>query len=70
MWFKHLLTGPRRILARGLSLGLSALLLAGGPSVPAHAADWSSTDVQFLYGNNYQLDEKKHSILTLEHASG
>jgi nucleoside-specific outer membrane channel protein Tsx len=35
----------------------------------ASAANWSTTNIQFLSGDNYQIGTKKREIVTLEHAS-
>tara|TARA_R110000868_G_scaffold248282_5_gene504668 strand:- start:424 stop:1137 length:714 start_codon:yes stop_codon:yes gene_type:complete len=34
------------------------------------ASDWSSTNLQFLRGSDYELGAKERTIMTLEHASG
>lgn len=36
----------------------------------AGSADWSSTNIQYLYGDNYKLGDKTRSIVTLEHVNG
>lgn len=57
---------PSRILTTivlGMTLGVSNLVSAG-------AANWSSTNVQYLYGKNYELGDDTRSIVTLEHVSG
>lgn len=36
----------------------------------AQAADWSSTNVQLLYGQNYEVGQSEETVLTLEHADG
>ncbi len=53
--------------------GLVAAVFALGTlgAVTAQAADrYSSTNVQILYGQDYELGEEKRTIMTLEHASG
>lgn len=47
----------------GIGLGYSSLTYAG-------AASWSSTNVQYLYGTNYELGDDTRSIITLEHVNG
>jgi nucleoside-specific outer membrane channel protein Tsx len=39
-------------------------------AAPAQASDWSTTNVQVLHGNNYELGDSSMSILTMEHANG
>lgn len=50
---------------------LASALVAGAP---VQAADWSSTNVQLLYGNNYAddfgIDDKAKWVMTIEHADG
>ncbi len=65
------------IAARRLSslrhLGRAAAILTLGllGFATAQAADrWSSTNVQVLYGETYELGPETRTILTLEHASG
>lgn len=65
------------IAARRLSslrhLGRAAAILTLGllGIATAQAADrWSSTNVQVLYGETYELGPETRTILTLEHASG
>jgi nucleoside-specific outer membrane channel protein Tsx len=48
-------------------LALSFLLPAAGIS---QAAEWSSTNVQVLYGDGYELGDNSMAIMTLEHANG
>lgn len=58
--------GARRL---NLSLRLS-LILFGLSSAASQAADWSSTNVQMLHGDGYELGDSEMSIMTVEHASG
>lgn len=44
-----------------------ALCAAAGLS---QAAQWSSTNLQVLYGNNFELGEDERTIFTFEHANG
>src|SRR3990167_1889495 len=57
--------------AKGLQVVGILALGAGGPAL---AADWSSTNAQFLNGDDFIIpgvaDGIEKSILTLEHASG
>jgi nucleoside-specific outer membrane channel protein Tsx len=48
-------------------LALSVLLPAAGAS---QAAEWSTTNVQALYGDGYKLGDNAMAIMTLEHANG
>jgi nucleoside-specific outer membrane channel protein Tsx len=49
------------------TLSCAALLcLAQG----AHASEWSTTNVQLLFGDGYKLADDSMSILTFEHANG
>lgn len=51
--------------------GMIALALAAwDASKPAAAADWSSTNVQLLHGNDYAVTDRKATIFTFEHANG
>jgi nucleoside-specific outer membrane channel protein Tsx len=63
------------IVSRKLIALLVALLGFGvvSPGVFAGAAIWSTTNVQFLYGNDYNTGlggDKTRSILTVEHVNG
>lgn len=70
----------RETFARSLSvrgamtgLGLFMALSAGGIQTAA-AADWSTTNIQLLYGTNYAddfgIDDEKKTVMTFEHANG
>lgn len=48
-------------------LGCAALLCL---SQGVHAAEWSTTNVQLLHGNGYELGDGSMSIMTFEHANG
>ncbi len=54
----------------GRSVTLTALGIAFILARPATAAVWSSTNVEYLYGWNYRLNDREAGIMTLEHASG
>jgi len=51
-----------------------ALSLLASLGMTSQAADWSSTNVQLLYGTNYAddfgIDDKSKAIMTIEHANG
>lgn len=55
---------------RWLTVGVA--LVAMGQALPAvaGAAQWSSTNIQYLYGSNYELGDDTRSIITLEHVNG
>ena len=36
----------------------------------AGSANWSTTNIQYLYGTNYELGDDTRSIVTLEHVNG
>lgn len=46
----------------GFVLGISAPI--------AHAAQWSSTNLQILQGEGYELGPRERTLLTFEHANG
>ncbi len=48
-------------------LALSLLATAGANT---QAAEWSTTNVQLLYGDGYELGDNAMAIMTLEHANG
>ena len=50
-------------------IGVLLLMLLTSP-VFAGSANWSSTNIQYLKGNNYELGDKDRSIITLEHVNG
>ncbi len=54
---------------RTLSLALAWSLLASA-SATSQAAEWSTTNVQLLHGEGYELGDNSMAILTLEHANG
>lgn len=47
-----------------------AIALGCSHTASAGSAEWSSTNVQYLYGTNYQLGDDTRSIVTLEHVNG
>lgn len=50
---------------------IAAILVLALTAGVAGAADWSSTNVQFLYGDGFKvLPPEARTIITLEHASG
>lgn len=56
----------RRVLG---GLGIATLLGMGGqPS--AQVLDWSSTNLQLLYGEGFRLGDSRRATATLEHADG
>ncbi|MEN6543865.1 outer membrane protein OmpK [Parvibaculum sp.] len=56
--------------------GVMAVSLMAGAS--AQAADWSNTDIQYLYGRSFQdydkygnkIDDQDKGVVSIEHASG
>jgi len=63
------------VLDRAVGTGvLLASLALATLSSPAHAADWSTTNVQLLHGSSYAndfgIDDKAKTVFTLEHANG
>ena len=50
-------------------LSMLALVLMVG-SAWAGSAKWSSTNIQYLHGSNYELGDDTRSIVTLEHVNG
>ena len=52
-----------------LSLVIFLLMLMSG-NVYAGAAKWSSTNIQYLRGADYELGDATRSIITLEHVNG
>lgn len=61
----------RRLAVHRLGFAVAALCLGLLGWSGAEAAErWSSTNLQLLYGDNYELGPKERTILTLEHASG
>lgn len=63
-------TRPSRRLAVSTVLAAAAL----SANISVQAADWSSTNVQYLYGTNYAdtfgIDDKDKVVFTFEHANG
>lgn len=49
------------------SLPLFCLLSLSGQ---AHAFDWTSSDIQLLYGNDFKFGSKERTTITVEHADG
>jgi nucleoside-specific outer membrane channel protein Tsx len=58
-------TSPRVLAITILGMTLSCSNLAN-----AGSANWSSTNIQYLYGSNYELGDSTRSIITLEHVNG
>jgi nucleoside-specific outer membrane channel protein Tsx len=46
------------------------VLFSASFSAFAGASIWSSTNIQYLYGTNYELGDDTRSIITLEHVNG
>jgi nucleoside-specific outer membrane channel protein Tsx len=57
----------QRPLAHACGLTLAATLVG---AASANAADWSSANVQYLYGDDYALVDKSMGILSFEYAAG
>lgn len=53
-----------------LAAGLIAMAVTGPVETQAGSAKWSSTNIQYLYGDNYELGDETRSIVTLEHVNG
>jgi nucleoside-specific outer membrane channel protein Tsx len=49
---------------------LATGLLGACLCAPAHAADWSSANVQLLHGDGYDLEDNSKEVLTFEYAAG
>lgn len=47
---------------------LSALLLCS--ALPVQAVDWTASNVQLLYGGDFEFGEPKRTTVTVEHAHG
>ncbi|HET8707611.1 MAG TPA: hypothetical protein VFM46_14995, partial [Pseudomonadales bacterium] len=60
---KPVLSGSRSLLG---AIAVAAALVCG----TAHAAIWSSTNIQYLKGHSYKLGDESRSIITMEHADG
>lgn len=52
-----------------LTIALFALCLFAAPAL-AGSAVWSTTNVQFLYGEDFELGDTIRTTLTVEHANG
>lgn len=63
-----LVSAPRSLPRWRKALHLLALSLLG--SVPCQAAEWSTTNVQLLHGDGYELGDNSMVIMTVEHANG
>ncbi len=50
--------------------GLPLMALMLPMAAQAGSAQWSSTNIQYLHGTNYELGDDTRSIVTLEHANG
>ncbi len=62
-------TGQYRQIVMSTVLAIAGL----GANYSAHAAEWSSTNIQLLHGTDYALipvGEEKKAIITVEHANG
>ena len=51
-----------------VSIGLASAGLT--TTAPVLASDWSTTNIQVLHGNGYELGDNSMSIMTMEHANG
>ncbi len=51
-----------------LILALIALGFLAAPAL-AGSATWSTTNIQYLYGSNFELGDKARSTITVEHAN-
>lgn len=68
--------GFSKAVGGAIAAGVMSVSLLAGAS--AQAADWSNTDIQYLYGRSYQdyddhgnkIDDQAKSVITLEHADG
>jgi nucleoside-specific outer membrane channel protein Tsx len=60
---------PRKDDWNGVSRVLALALLATA-STTSQASEWSTTNVQLLYGDGYELGDNSMAIMTLEHANG
>lgn len=47
-----------------------ALSLLASASAASQAAEWSTTNVQLLHGEGYELGDNSMAIMTMEHANG
>jgi nucleoside-specific outer membrane channel protein Tsx len=54
----------------GVRFFTAALLAAALAPAATHAAAWSSTNIEYLYGWNYKVGDEEAGTVTLEHASG
>jgi len=62
-----------RVISRSNILILVAILLlplSFATSALAGAATWQSSNIQYLYGSNFELGDSARSTLTFEHANG
>ncbi len=60
-------SSPSRACARAIGAVFLTLAL---PVAQAGSANWSSTNVQYLYGTQYELGDSTRSVITLEHVNG
>lgn len=49
---------------------LLTLLILFCDTVSAGSANWSSTNIQYLYGDKYKLGDATRTIITVEHVNG
>lgn len=49
---------------------LPIFLILNLVSFSAQAFEWTSTDIQLLYGNDFKLGDKDRATVTLEHSNG
>ena len=57
------------IIQRVLISGVALMSMFAANAVSAGAATFSTTNIQYLVGNNYELGDKSRSIITLEHVN-
>jgi len=49
---------------------VTMLVVCGATQALAGAAQWQSSNLQYLYGNNFKLGDETRSTITFEHANG
>jgi nucleoside-specific outer membrane channel protein Tsx len=52
------------------AMGCALAVLWFAPAADAGSATWSSTNIQYLRGSDYEVGDDKRSIITLEHVNG
>lgn len=51
-------------------VALTGLLTLSSPAANADIFDWTSNNIQALYGNDFQLGDKDRATITIEHSDG